>query len=190
MKKLIVTTLACACVLAAGAQSRWGFQAGATFDKLKASDIDKHLLKSNTGFLLGLTFDYDLIGPLGLNTGLFYVQRSTETADVTTRFSSLELPLNAKVTIPLIPMLKPFVTAGAYLDCGVGAKAGGHKLDYGDDLNRFNYGFIFGVGVDVMRHFRVMYQYDLGMSDMTTSASEALRDAKVRGNRISAALLF
>ncbi len=197
MKKIIVTCITCLLVLSASAQGRLGIQAGATFTDLKLSDasMDKDMFDSKTGFLAGITYDLKLVGPLSLNTGLFYVQRSVKedgsaTGDPssTDRFSSIELPANLKFTFPL-PVVNPFVIAGPYLDCGVSAKAGGKKLDYGDDLNRFNYGLAFGAGVDLFKRIRVMYQYDLGLSDMTTSVADAIK-TKPRGSRISAAILF
>ncbi len=196
MKKLILIAATLLLTLAGAAQGKWGIQGGATFSTLKfdkgSSVADK--LETKSGFTLGLTYDFDLLGSLGINTGLHYVGRNVEHGgpDHTAMFkyASLELPLNVKLTLPL-PVVHPFLMAGPYLDMGLSAKSGDEKIKFGDELKRFNYGIALGAGVDVLRTIRVIYQYDLGLSSMNTSAQSALKtDVKSRSHRVSVGIMF
>ncbi len=196
MKKLILILLAGSLALSAAAQEkfgRWGFQAGATFSTLefdKGSTLGQKL-ETKSGLAFGITYDFDLIGSVGINTGLHYVQRNVGQQSVagnsTFKSASLELPVNLKVTLPLL-IVNPYLLAGPYLDCCVDTKDKARQLDF----RRFNYGIALGAGIDLLNTLRVVYQYDLGLSSLATSANDALfnTDVKNRSHRISIGILF
>lgn len=197
MKKLILILLAGSLALSAAAQEkfgRWGFQAGATFSTLefdKGSTLGQKL-ETKSGLAFGITYDFDLIGSVGINTGLHYVhrnigQKNAEGNSTTFKSASIELPVNLKVTLPLL-IVNPYLLAGPYLDCYVDAKDPQRQLDF----HRFNYGIALGAGIDLLNTLRVVYQYDLGLSSLTTSANDALfnSDVKNRSHRISVGILF
>lgn len=194
MKKCIIVIAAVFCTL--GAHAQWGLQGGATFSTFKLSDVSNmsDKLKTSTGYTAGLTYDIGLPLGLGINTGLLFIQRNVEqdgtTGEVLDRFSSLELPLNLKYKFPL-PAVTPFVVAGPYLDCGIWAKQGGKKVSYGEDLERFSWGFAMGAGVDLVKTVRVMYQYDWGLTNLNKETdAQAYFKAKNRSHRISLGILF
>ncbi len=201
MKKFIIAFAAT--FISLGASAQLGIQAGLNFTDLKLSDVtmSKDMFSSSTGWTAGLTYDVGLPLGLGINTGLLFIQRNVGEQDATVgtddpnertalhRYSSLEIPLNLKYTFGLLPIVKPFVMAGPYMDCGIWNSQDGVKWDYGDRLNRITWGFTLGAGVDVVKHLRVMYQYDWGLTSLTTDEwSKATR--KSRTNRISLGILF
>ncbi len=199
MKKLVIAIAACVCALSASAQ--WGIQAGANFSTLDNASISGAFLKTATGYSAGLTYDAKLFLGLGLNTGLHFIQRNVEEREVPTggtggdldflnRFSSLELPLNLKYQLHS-PLISPFVIGGPYIDCGLWAQSNGEKLSYGDELNRFNFGVTLGLGVDIVKHLRVMYQYDWGLTDIAADKDWAgYFDGNNRSHRVSVGILF
>ncbi len=191
MKKIIFAIAATLCTL--GANAQFGIQAGANFTDLKLSDVSmsEDFISSATGYSVGVTYDFDLILGLGINTGLVFIQRNVK-ADYDgnkslDRFSSLELPLNAKYTFELFPLVKPFAIAGPYVDCGLWSNNG---ASYGDELHRFTWGMTLGAGVDLLKHLRVMYQYDWGLSSLTADNVANAVKSKARSNRITLGVLF
>ncbi len=200
MKKAIL--ILAGTLLCYAAQAQWGVQAGLTFNNLKRGDVSTadDMFHKSTGFLAGVTYDLNLIMGLGINTGLLYVQRNvkeenqmvgtdTDNPPANDRFSNLELPLNLKYTFNIIPIVKPFATAGVYVDCGIGGKVLGKSIDYGETYNRWSSGLLLGLGVDVIKHIRVMYQYDMGLSDMTPSAWDQTKVTS-RTHRLSLGFIF
>lgn len=193
MKKIVILIIALLLTLGAAAQGRLGIEAGATFSTLKFDDNsslgDKYNTK--TGHLFGLTYDFDLIGPLGIHTALTYIRRNVEydgsAGKATFHSSSLELPLNLKVTLP-VPIVRPYLLLGPYLDYGLEKK----QLDRQVKMNRFNYGITLGAGVNILGTLRVSYLYDLGLSELGTSANDAIfdSDAKNRSHRLSVGVMF
>ena len=115
------------------------------------------------GYSAGITSDVNFGLGLGINTGLLFIQRNIEhengSLKVTDHCSSLELPLNLKYQIKL-PTISPFAIGGPYLDFGLGRKQWGHKTDYEKWSHRMSGGFTLGVGADIFKSVRVMYQYD------------------------------
>ncbi len=199
MKKWIV--LGWMCLAALGARAQWGVQVGATFTNLKLSDVamSKDFLSTRTGFSAGITYDFKVIWGLGVNTGLLFVQRNVKERapevggevemDFVNRYSSIEIPVNLKYTFRMLPVVKPFVMAGVYFDCGVGATERDQKVTYGETLNRLGSGLLLGAGADLLGHLRVMYQYDLGLSDLVPDSWSNIKTMN-RGHRLSVGVFF
>lgn len=196
MKKMLI--LAAALLVLAGtcasAQGRWGLQGGLTFSTIKFEKNSSVEEKYNTrtGWLMGLTYDADLLSSVGIQTGLTFVQRNVEhnaqAQSTTFKTASLELPLNVKVTLP-VPVVNPYLLAGPYLDFSLDPRK---RFDDQVKFNRFNYGIALGAGVNILGTLRVIYQYDLGLSKLGTSTSDAIfnSDAKNRSHRLSVGVMF
>jgi hypothetical protein len=204
MKKTIFAVLA-VCLFAAQAQAQWGIQAGVnvtTHQKFN-NDDGPDTFQANAGYFVGATCDLKLFSDdhVGLNTGLLFVQRNVgqekKGVKSTDRYSSLELPVNLKVQIPL-PVVSPFVMGGIYFDYGLQKKQWGYTVDYDLWGGRLSGGFTLGAGVDISKTFRLTYQYDWGVnsfmhSDVDRNGPSSQPDpytAKNRGHRMAFGILF
>ncbi len=89
----------------------------------------------------------------------------------------LEVPLQAKAFFE-IPTMTLSVSAGPYLGFGIYGKDKGsinaygdlsswsNKIAWGSQLKRFDYGFVFGPGVQI-KHLQISLSYGLGIANIS-----------------------
>ena len=138
------------CCAVQPARAQIGVTAGLNFDQitdLVASGEDV-LLEQASGFHVGLFADWSLgrvaIRPAVIvrqSTGLpLSLMGSRTTFDVTT----VEIPLDLRVTLVPLPVIKPYVLAGPKLGMNWSASSG-----FSDAIERLTMGADVGIGVEV-----------------------------------------
>ena len=196
------------CLSASGAQAKWGFQAGANFTTHKSlkslNEIGPNVFHTATGYSAGFIYDLNLGLGLGVNTGLMFIKRNIEHessgSKTLDRYSSIELPVNLKYQISL-PIVSPFIIGGPYFDYGLRKKQWGYKIDYGNWRDKMSGGFTLGVGVDLVKTIRAIYQCDWGVNSFKKPGHEKFGSsssslvpvpyrAKTLGSRISIGVFF
>ncbi|NDC87793.1 MAG: PorT family protein [Bacteroidetes bacterium] len=138
------------CCAVQPARAQIGVTAGLNFDQvtdLVASGEDV-MLEQASGFHVGLFADWSL-GPVAIrpavivrqSTGLpLSLMGSRTTFDVTT----VEIPLDLRVTLVPLPVIKPYVLAGPKLGMNWSATTG-----FADAIERLTMGADVGMGVEV-----------------------------------------
>lgn len=180
----LVITAMLLVALPSQAQFKWGLKAG-----LNVSDIStdlKETIDSYTGFQVGpiTEFTIPIIG-LGFDAALLYSQRGFKAEDKSNRLSYLEVPVNLKYKIQLIPMLVgAYATAGPYLSYKL---SGSNRAE---DWKDYQTGLNFGFGVDIVKKMQIGANYQLGLSKDKFKFNDQEYSAKNATWTISVAYFF
>lgn len=128
------------------AQAQLGVAGGLNFDSMsdiEATTNNNATLDNATGYHLGLVYDLSL-GPVSLRPGVFYRKMGTyEFPDSRYDVSAIEVPVDVRVTVLPLPVVKPYVLGGpnAFFPQSEG--------EFGDELEDISYTFNVGVGADI-----------------------------------------
>jgi len=113
-------------------------------------------------------------------TGNLFGPRASITTDITARY--LDLPLNIKAHYDINTNLTVFAIAGPYVGLGLEGEVttnvnflglnipNNQAIDWGTDIQRFDYGLGFGGGVEY-RNFILQANYDLGLANLVVEGS-------------------
>lgn len=162
------------------ATAQLGIRAGANFTDLKLSDeFVSAATNSQTGFHAGLNYNFGL-GPIGLEIGAYWTtvgtQLSTEgqLQEIITRnvdLNYIQVPIALRFN--LIPLI--YLKAGGYVSGQVSAAAEivevangeipANPVDFAEDLNSFDAGLVFGLGVKVSK-LEIEGGFDLGLKNI------------------------
>ena len=214
MKKLLSALLVALSVLAAPAAKADGFKVGPIVGvNINKFSIDKTALKSDNraGFTAGIQaeFTVPLIG-IGADVALMYVNRSSETevtgteltelassedAITKAKYHYLAIPLHLKykLSLPAINnVVAPYVFTGPNFAFRLS------KEIYNDfQAKKYNMGWDFGLGVEVIKHLQIGACYTLGMNKSLTkyipivgTSEKAEISGKTSGWAVTAAYLF
>lgn len=132
--------------LASYSQTSFGLRAGVNFQNLNGKDDagDKLENKLKVGFNAGVTADIPVASPdYFVQTGLLFSTKGAKlqgfTQDVKANISYLEVPITFLYK-PLLGTGHLLVGVGPYVGFAVGGKFDDEKIDFGDDLKRFDAG--------------------------------------------------
>ncbi|MDR2948084.1 MAG: PorT family protein [Prevotella sp.] len=172
MKKILTTFLfLCLFTLACQAQFRYGIKGGANFSNYTGDNIGDFMDKNMTLFFIGPSAEFFLIGPLGLEASLLYVQRGIKLKadDKKYKRSYIELPVNLKYRFASIGLARPYLVAGPYIDFKISGKDkfGDIKdnVDTQWKAKSFGAGINIGGGVELLRILQVGVNYGLGLTE-------------------------
>ena len=182
---------------AALAQGKIGVKGGLNFDSYKdISGSVNDTWNRQTGYHFGLLVQtkIPIIG-LGFQPELLFVRKGVENqTDPTNNFYQdyLTLPLNLQVGLDLL-LFRPFIMVSPYISYAIGKGDMLGNTDW-DNLNRFDYGYGLGVGVDLWK-LQITGKYNWGLGKLQDAGSTpingtTLRNAKIEGFQLSVAILF
>lgn len=137
------------------------------------------------GMQAGVVGEMSLNELIHFNSGLLYTIKGAELSflgvDIDFPMSFLELPLNVAYKHDL-GTARVYAQSGPYLALGLTAKSkSGDNVDdieFGsdaDELKRFDFGFNFGVGIEVERA-QVGVNYGLGGANLTNSSESVIKN--------------
>lgn len=162
------------------ASAQLGIRVGANFTDLKLSDeFVTAATNSQTGFHAGLNYNLGL-GPIGLEIGAYWTSVGTQLNLANPTFESVTSNVDLNyIQVPialrfnLIPLI--YVKAGGYVAGQISAAteivevANGQvptdPLDFAEDLNSFDAGLVFGLGVKVSK-LEIEGGFDLGLKNI------------------------
>ncbi|MDR0507929.1 MAG: PorT family protein [Dysgonamonadaceae bacterium] len=168
MKKslILLVILSLFTAITAQAQFKWGLKAGLNISK--ASFDEKVIATENlTGFQVGPMIELTVPAiNIGFDAAVLYSQQGTKIKieetllDESYKTNTLEVPVNLKYKISLLDLVGAYVAVGPYAS---------FKLS--DDIKKqaeaksFGAGLNFGLGVELLSHLQVGFNYKLGLTD-------------------------
>jgi hypothetical protein len=198
MKK--TTTLVLLLFLVAGtawSQGRLGIKGGLNFNSLDdiTSDTDA-TWNRQTGYHLGLTYQAKLpVLGLALQPELMFERKKSENMNAPHQslyMDYLTLPLNIQIGLDLL-LFRPFVMVSPYISYAMGKGDFLSNASW-DDINRLDYGYALGGGIDIWR-LQVTGKYVWGLGKLQDATSqpisgETFKDGKMEGFQLSVAWMF
>lgn len=197
MKKKVtgmILALMALVVLPAQAQLRFGVKGGVNISSVH---FNSDLLDADnvTGFQIGpmIETSIPLVG-VGLDAAILYSQKGMGIGSEEIKTDYIDVPVNLKWKFGL-PIVKAYLAAGPY----VGFRVGGDKVwkVIGEQIEAksFSAGLNFGLGVELLSHLQVGFNYGLGLTDnYSSTALSVLNNEKTtgknRGWAVTAAILF
>lgn len=197
MKKTVtvmILALMALVTIPAQAQLRFGVKGGVNISSVH---FNSDLLKADnvTGFQIGpmIETSIPLVG-VGLDAAILYSQKGMGIGSEEIKTDYIDVPVNLKWKFGL-PIVKAYLAAGPY----VGFRVGGDKIwnVIGEQIEAksFSAGLNFGVGVELLSHLQVGFNYGLGLTDNYSSTALSILDSdkttgKNRGWAVTAAILF
>ncbi|MDH6305379.1 hypothetical protein M2459_001832 [Parabacteroides sp. PF5-5] len=191
---LIAGVLMIFTALSASAQINFGIKGGINISSVHfSSDIIES--DNRTGFNIGPMLEVMVpYTGIGFDAAILYSQKGMDAGRESFNTDYIDVPVNFKWKFGL-PVVKGYFAAGPY----VGFRVGGDKIwdmpqNIGSQIKTksFGAGLNLGLGVELLSHLQVGFNYGLGLTDNyslkdTAGASEG---GKHRGWTISAAILF
>lgn len=181
-------------VLPAEAQLRFGVKGGVNISSVH---FNSDLLDADnvTGFQIGpmIETSIPLVG-VGVDAAILYSQKGMGIGSEEIKTDYIDVPVNLKWKFGL-PIVKAYLAAGPY----VGFRVGGDKVwkVIGEQIEAksFSAGLNFGLGVELLSHLQVGFNYGLGLTDnYSSTALSVLNNEKTtgknRGWAVTAAILF
>lgn len=178
-------------------QAKFGVKGGLNFNSYKdISGSVNDTWNNQTGYHFGVLIQtkVPIIG-LGLQPELLFVRKGVENPDIPANsfyLDYLQLPINVQVGLDLL-LFRPFIMVSPYISYAIGK--GDMLVDTEwDNLNRLDYGYGLGVGVDIWK-LQVTGKYNWSMGKLQDATSTpingtTLKNAKIQGFQLSVALLF
>ncbi len=193
----LITLLMLILSTAAFSQAKIGIKGGLNFNSYK--DVTENVnttWNNSTGYHFGMTFQTKVpfIG-LGLQPELLFVRKGVENLNSPSNnfhLDYLTLPINVQIGLDLI-LFRPFVMVSPYISYAIGK---GEMLENTswDNLNRFDYGYGLGVGLDIWK-LQITGKYNWGIGKLQNASStdingQTLKNAKFEGFQLSVAIMF
>lgn len=177
-------------------QDWFGVKGGLNFDSLEGVTPSTEGLKKRSGYHLGITsqLKIPLIG-LAIQPELLFVKNRAEgnlnhpESDLSLDY--LTLPLNIQLGLDLL-LFRPFVMFSPYISYAIGKGDALTNMSW-DSLNRFNYGYGIGGGIDIWRlQVSGKFIWGLGKIQKLDSPTEPLpyKNATMEGFQLSVAWFF
>lgn len=198
MKKITtLVLLMCLATAPMWSQGRFGIKGGLNFNSLKdVSDNSSDTWNRQTGYHMGLTYQakIPLLG-LGVQPELLFIRRQTENNLNPSQNLSLDfitLPVNIQIGLDLL-LFRPFVMFSPFISYAVG-KGDILANESWDNINRFDYGYGLGAGVDIWK-LQVSGKYVWGLGKLQDAGStpingDSFKNAKMEGFQLSVAWMF
>ena len=198
MKKIAVIVLGILILSAsATAQSKFGVKGGLNFNSLKdiSENVDNTWSKQ-TGYHFGVTYQFKVpvIG-IGLQPDLLFVRQRAENSigpNQSFYLDYLTLPLNIQLGLDLL-LIRPFIMFSPYVSYAVGKGESFETAEW-DDINRFDYGYGIGAGIDIWK-LQVSGKYNWGLGKLQSAGDgaingETFKNAKLQGFQLSVSIMF
>ena len=164
MVSVLVTTTAFS-------QIRLGAKAGVNLSRVTSHSSFKD--DNVTGFHIGPSAEWLINGTFGIEGALLYSQKGLKfengTQVSTNKVGYLEIPLSLKYKLNAFEAVRPYLTAGPYINFKVDGD------DTFNDMNNslseqwkaksFGAGLTFSAGVELFKFLQVGARYDLGLTD-------------------------
>jgi hypothetical protein len=171
---------------------KFGLKVGANVSSFDASDPEVSV-DALTGFHIGPVLDIDLIGPLGLNTGVLYSQKGykakvtfeflgeTITMEENAKLNYIDIPVNLSLGFGLSEAAKIFVQAGPNFGIGLNGKAITKVMGMGEEeedeediefgseeeqIKKLNTSIGIGAGVKISK-IVLGVNYNIGLSNLS-----------------------
>lgn len=152
-------------------QIRLGAKAGVNLSGVTSHESFKD--ENVTGFHIGPSVEWLINGTFGVEGALLYSQKGLKFENgeqvSKNKVGYLEIPLSLKYRLNLVEGVKPFLSAGPYLnfkvdgDDNFDAITDGVKNQW--KAKSFGAGLTFGAGVELFNFLQVGARYDLGITD-------------------------
>lgn len=199
MKKIVCiafVALMAVWAMPAKAQLKFGIKGGVNVSSVHFSNFSKNFGSENvTGFHIGPMLEAVMpVFGVGVDAAILYSQKGVGVGSEEIKTDYIDVPVNLKWKFGL-PILKGYLSAGPY----VGFRVGGDKFweipgAIGEQwkTETFSAGLNFGVGIELISHLQVGFNYGLGLTDnyKLETRNDSYKDGKNRGWAITAALLF
>jgi hypothetical protein len=198
MKRFTLITILMLFVSVSGfSQAKIGIKGGLNFNSYKdvTENVD-NTWNNRTGYHFGMTFQTKVpfIG-LGLQPEILFVRKGVQNIDNPVNnfyLDYLTLPLNVQLGIDLL-LFRPFVMVSPYISYAIG-KGDMFSNAAWDDINRFDYGYGLGVGLDIWK-LQITGKYNWGLGKLQGAKAsdingQNLKNAKLEGFQLSVALMF
>lgn len=199
MKKIVCiafVALMAVWAMPAQAQLKFGIKGGVNVSSVHFSNFSKNFGSENvTGFHIGPMLEAVMpVFGVGVDAAILYSQKGVGVGSEEIKTDYIDVPVNLKWKFGL-PILKGYLSAGPY----VGFRVGGDKFweipgAIGEQwkTETFSAGLNFGVGIELIRHLQVGFNYGLGLTDnyKLETRNNSYKDGKNRGWAITAAILF
>ena len=187
---------ASACMLASATFAQtFGIKAGMNMSNMVAEDNDviySEDYKSNIGFQVGPTMQFEISDVMSFETGLLLGTKGYNLKDelmgmdmdVKTSLLYLDIPMTAKATFDL-GGAKLYLTGGPYVGVGLSGQMSGEMsfmgqtqtidedLEFGSDeekhdLKRLDYGVTAGAGLEI-RNIQLGVTYGMGLANLSNN---------------------
>ncbi|MDR2937754.1 MAG: PorT family protein [Prevotellaceae bacterium] len=208
MKKiLLVAALVAACATAQAKMFAFGVKAGLEVPNIKTDDALSALgsIKGSTGFHAGVLAQVNIpIIGLGIQPEVLYVHRGVNVFDENSvskkeGVSYLDVPLNITWGIDL-KLVRPFLAVTPYISYAFNdVKTWVSDVDVNNvdisafqNVDNFDYGIGFGLGVELFQHLQVMGRYSIGLKNLMDGVklTNMNPNFKMRGFTLSVGYLF
>lgn len=169
---MAVIVAAFAFALPSQAQVKFGVKAGLNVNNVSLKNVHDNIDEKNrNGFFAGLTADVTipLVG-LGADVSLLYDNRCVGLTEEGEHHNKtlhyISLPINAKYTIGFSSLASVYLATGPQFSWNVGGR---NWKDWGDTdgwaLKKSVFSWNVGLGATVLKHFRVGYNYNIGLGN-------------------------
>ncbi len=156
-----------------------GLRGGLNFANVSVDPDQDFELKSRTGLAVGGYLEVDPVGPLGVQADVLFSQKGAKLSlgseEATAKITYLEIPVVAKLSIPLAPTMTYNVHAGPAFCFKL--SEGFDPEDFADDEDSFkssDLGLVVGLGLTVnalISQVQIDARYTIGLSDINVEGS-------------------
>ncbi|MDR2495534.1 MAG: PorT family protein [Tannerellaceae bacterium] len=169
MNKILRTLIAAALLLTsltAGAQIHLGIKGGLNISSISLS---KDIIASYnvTGFHIGPMLE--IMTPLGIGVdgAIMYSQKGMEVRTENALMNNyLEVPVNLKYKLGIIPMIQPYIAAGPYVEIRLdGADSKWDHIQSQIETKSFGAGINLGIGCELFERAQIGLTYGLALTD-------------------------
>jgi hypothetical protein len=181
MKRLFVVSILSVLLISSSASTGvldFGIKGGVNIANIYGDDVEDDA-DWKTAFAGGVFLDWGLTPAIGIQPELLYVQNGTTgaflDADLSLKFSYLQVPVLFKVDLPVSGTLIPVLYAGPYvsilLDSKLTLEADNNSASLGlkDYTKSYDAGFTFGAALDIgLSTGKIIIEgrYNLGMTEV------------------------
>lgn len=205
IRKSIILALVIICgSVVANAQFRFGLKAGLNLNSLHLSNLSDNLTKDNgCGFTGGVMAEFQVpVVGICFDASLMYTHMTAKTDviendangnvvddNISPSKNFLEIPINLKYKIGIIPAVQPYIFTGP----SFAFKLGGDENVF--KTRTFQTAWNIGVGVELLKHLQIGGSYGFGMNNIlknTGLINNTSNNIKLKNNywTITAAYLF
>ena len=152
--------------LSAGAQIHFGLKGGLNISHISLS---KEIIQSYnvTGFHIGPMIE--IMTPLGIGVdgAIMYSQKGMEVRTEDALMNNyLEVPVNLKYKLGIIPMIQPYLAAGPYVEIRLdGSDSKWENVQSQIKTKSFGAGVNLGIGCELFERLQVGLTYGLALTD-------------------------
>lgn len=171
MKKIYITLFLTLLFTSAYSQIRFGVKGGVNLSGVSTND--SFLDKNVTGFNIGPSVEWLINGTFGLEGSVLYSEKGLKFENnhevSTNKTGYVEVPLNLKYRFNLTETVRPFLTAGPYINFKVKGDDNFETITSGIKdqwkTKSFGAGLGFGAGVELFKFVQIGASYGFSLTD-------------------------